>query len=341
MTPPAPSASPRRPAFRSATEEPPFWRSPEFVRFAALALIALGGAAAFLYTQRAQGNLDAERGNGTAAEVASAANAANAASTAGAAPVALSAEERAARDAYLSTAFEGALRDQDEGAEFQDSTGYRKLLEQVEKFDPANFTTRVKHQFEPAAALADPDAWRGEFVRTAGILGDIEPMRLARPVSGRKDAWRAQLGSGEEFGDRIILEFLDRPFPELSLKDLYWRPIEIEGVFYRHGTYVSDVVNSKRQTLEVTWTLPWIFVRNVRLLDESVTPTRTFLNEHPMWILAVLAFVIFGGRLLISWVQSRRRGKRRPAAPSSIRVMFEQKLREKGLPPAPPSPPKP
>lgn len=341
MTPPAPSESPRRPAFQSAREEPPFWRSPEFTRFAALALVALGGAAAFLYTQRAKDTLHGENGAATAAEVASAANAANAANTAEPIPVALSPEEKAARDTYLSTAFEGALRDQDEGAEFQDSTGYRKLLEQVEKFDPADFKSRVQRNFVPAAALADPGAWRGEFVRTAGILGDIEPLRLGRPVSGRKDAWRAQLGSGEEFNDRIILEFLDRPFPELSLKELYWRPIEIEGVFYRHGTYVSDVKNSKGQTLEVTWTLPWIFVRNVRLLDESATPTRTFLNEHPMWILAVLAFVIFGGRLLISWVQSRRRGKRRPAAPSSIRVMFEQKLREKGLPPAPPSPPKP
>ncbi len=340
MTPPTPSESPRRPAFQSAREEPPFWRSPEFTRFALFALVALGGAAVFLYTQRAKETIYVERSDGTAAEVASAANAANAANAPESATVPVSPEELAARETFLSTAFEGALRDQVEGAEFQDSTGYRKLLEQVEKFDPADFSARVKRNFAPAAALADPAGWRGEFVRTAGILGDIEPQRLGRQVSGRKDAWRAQLGSGEEFNDRIILEFLDRPFPELSLEDLYWRPIEIEGVFYRHGTYVSDVQNSKGQTLEVTWTLPWIFVRNVRLLDESVTPTRTFLNEHPMWILAVLAFVIFGGRLLISWVQSRRRGKRRPAAPSSIRVMFEQKLREKGLPPAPPSPPK-
>ncbi|MCY2961551.1 MAG: hypothetical protein NTY35_15415 [Planctomycetota bacterium] len=328
MPNPVPTGAPRRPAFLAPRTDPPFWRSPEFARFGLIALVALGGAGAFLYSQRIQSGLSAPAASGTAP------NGPPLPATATLTP-----EQIAEREAYLASAFEGALRDQADAAEFQDSTGYRKLLEQVAKFDADDFSNRTLRHFDNAAALADPNAWRGQFVRVSGILGDMVPQRLALPTGGRKDAWRAQLGSGDEFSDRIVLEFLDRPFPDMSLKDLYWRAVEVEGVFYRTGTYVSDVVNSKGQTLEVTWTLPWIFVRNVRLIDEGGTPARTFLTEHPMQILALLAFVIFGGRLLVSWVHSRRRVRRQPKGPPSIRAMFDQKLREKGLPPAPPSHP--
>lgn len=330
MPGPHPSGIPDRPVFRSARSDPPFWRSPEFTRFAMIALIALGGAAAFLYSQRIPDRGAATPSDGAATRGPSLP-----------ATASLTPEQKAEREAYLATAFEGALRDQDDGAPLQDTTGYRKLLEHIAKYDAEDFSARTQRPYDHAAAVADPAAWRGQFVRVSGLLGEIWAEKLSRPVAGRENSWRAQIGSGDEFSDQAILEFIDRPFPEATLKDLRWSAVEVEGIFYRSASFDSEFVDGKGRTIEATWTVPWIFVRNIRLLDGSASPTRTFLNDHPMLILGVLAFVIFGGRLLVSWVQSRRRVQRRPKAQPGIREMFEQKLREKGLPPAPPSPPKP
>lgn len=328
MPTPEPNGAPRRAAFLEAPEPTPFWRSAEFARFSLLAFVALGLAGAFLYFQRAQERI------ATPPATASANPALPATAT-------LTPEQRAEREAFLASAFEGALRDQADGARLQDTTGSRKLLEQISKFDAADFTARTQRTLEYAPVLADPDAWRGQFVRVSGVLGEIWAEKLARPVVGRESIWRGQLLSGEEFSEPTLLEFVDRPFPALTLHDLRHRAVEVEGVFYRTGTFDSEYVNGKGETVEATWTVPWVFVRNVRLIDEGQSPSHTFLNDHPMLVLGVLAFVIFGTRLLISWFQSRRRRQRRPQAQPSIRAMFDQKIREKGLPPAPPSPPKP
>ncbi|MBL8861839.1 MAG: hypothetical protein JNK02_07480 [Planctomycetes bacterium] len=325
MSTPRPSGAQRRPAFLTPREEPPFWRTPEFTRFMAIALVALGGAAAFLYSQRP-----------IAAPPVPAAGVASPVP----ATATLSPEARAERESALAAAFEGALRDQADGEPLQHTTGSRKLLEHVARFDPEDFTARVEARLDYMTAIRDPEAWRGRFVRIAGLVGQIWPEKLARPVLGRDSSWKGQLGSGEEFGEPSLLEFLERPFPQVALRDLEKRPVEIEGIFYRMVTFDSEYVNPKGETVEATWEMPWIFVRNIRLLDEGPGPARTFLNDHPALIMGVLAFVIFGGRLLTSWIGSRRRGQRRPApASTSIREMFDRKLRERGLPPAPPSPP--
>jgi hypothetical protein len=326
MPTPASRGDVRRPTFLQPQGQTPFWRSPEFLRFAAIALVALGGAAAFLFSQGAV----------TPKSVPTPADPAQAPLPA---TVSLTPEQRAERDAFLSAAFEGALRDQADGEPLQDTTGSRKLLQQIANFDADEFRSRTTRNLDYAAATTDPEAWRGQFVRLYGILGEVWAEKLDQPVAGREATWRAQLLTGDNFSEPNLLEFIDRPLPEMSLRDQRLRAVEVEGVFYRSGSFESVYQNGKDQTVEATWTLPWVFVRNLRLIDEGTDDRHTFLNDYPKVILAVLALVIFGGRLLFSWIQGRRRVQRRPKPPSDIRTMFEQKLREKGLPPAPPSPP--
>lgn len=327
----------RRPFLEPPTPVP-FWRSPEFTRFAALALVALAGAAALLYTQR-----DALPPEPAAQPAASVSQMPPLPATATLTP-----EELEAREAFLATAFEGALRGQENGARRSDTTGSRKLLEVIAKFDGEEFSRRTQRTLDYMAARADPAAWQGQYVRLSGLLTAVWPEKLARPVEGRTDSWRAQIGSGDEFGEPTLLEFIDRPFPGAALDDMRMRPVEIEGIFFRTTTFESEFKNKHGQTVEAVWEMPWIFVRNIRLLDTGEdAPARTFLNDHPMFVLGILAFVIFGGRLVIWWIQARRRSQRRTSAQhtspaqTDIRAMFERKLRERGIPPAPPSPPKP
>ena len=96
-----PPRVPRRPAFLEPATPTPFWRAPELARFALLAFVALGVAAAFLYFKRATEEIAAVPPP-VAAEPELPATAT------------LTPEQTAAREAYLATAFEGALRDQAE-----------------------------------------------------------------------------------------------------------------------------------------------------------------------------------------------------------------------------------
>jgi hypothetical protein len=240
MSNPDPTPHRPRPGFLTPREEPPFWRSPEFLRFGALALVALGGAGLFLWSKQAQSQLyEAPAGTGTPA------------------------------------------------AE-----------------DPAQVAAR--------AALVRP---------TDTLTPEQQAEREA---------------------------FLATPFERegASLEALRKLPVEIEGVYYRTATFDSEYTDAQGRRVEATWVMPWIFVRNVRLLEKGQTRASSVLHEHPMAVLAILAFGILGGRLVLWWIQSRRRIRRRaagpaPRAPTDIRAMFERRLREKGLPPAPPSPPTP
>ncbi len=321
----SPSDDIRRRAFLNPPKEPPFWQSKPFQIFAALAVLALAVPVLLLR------NTDAPAaGSGALTPE-------NPGTPPLPATAELTPEQRAEREAYLATAFEGALRDQTDGTDLADTSGSRKLLEHVARYDPADFTARTLRTLDYAAATADPEAWRGEFVRIYGILGEVWPEKLVRPVLGRATVWRAQLLTGENFSEPNLVEFLDRPMPELTLGDLRLRAAEVEGVFYRTGTFQSEYENGKGERVEATWTIPWVFVRNVRLIDEGQSPTRTILHEHPILAFAVLAFVIFGGRLLFSWIHGRRRVQRRPQTALGIRALSERKLREKGIPPPPPS----
>ncbi len=326
----------RRPSPFEAQAEPPFWRTPEFTRFAWLALLLIGaGIVAFVMARRA------ERA-ATPADAPAAVGAESAAPSLPPPPATatLTDAQRADRDAFLATAFEGALRDQENGQEIAETTGYRKLLEQVAKFSPEEVAQRTQRTLDYPAVLADPDAWRGEFVRLSGLVGDLMPVKLSRPVAGRSDAWRAQFLSGEDWEEGTILEFAERPLPQMRAGELRSRAAQVEGVLYRTVSFEAEVLTPRGDLVSVPRTAPWLFVRNLELIDERPGSSRAFLQDNAIVILALMAFVIFGGRLVAFWIQRRRRGSRRAVQPAGIREMFEQKLREKGHPPAPPPSPK-
>jgi hypothetical protein len=251
---------------------------------------------------------------------------------------ALSEEERAAREARLATAFEGALRDQQNGQDFVETTGYRKLLEQLAQFDPAEVSARAERSLDYEGALADPDAWRGEFVRVRGLLGEMQAQKLMRPVLGRGDAWRVQLAVANDPALALLFDSLDPPLPELTPDQARWRAVEVEGVFYRTVAFEAQPFESRGRVQQASYTLPWLLVRNVRLIDEGGQSSKTFLEEHAILLFGLLAFVIFGSRLVVYWVRRRRPPNRKPPPESGIRELFEQKLRERGAAASPTRP---
>ena len=303
--------------FRDQPPPEPFYSAPEFRRFAWLAgLVAILGIG--LYLMQASRTEKAESDRHAAARKA----------TEAFLPAhELTPEEIEQRKANLLTKFEGALTDTDNGSPLvQQTPGFWKLLEVMIKFSPEEVDRRANLEFDYATAMKDPDALRGEFVRARGILiQPLEAVKLARPVLGRTDFYRGVLTDGD---NPFLIDLTERP-EGLEDRGVY----DVEGVFYRTVTYKAND-NSKQ-------TQPLLVVRNMRKVDAATeTGWRAWMADNMFSILVGMAILVFGGRLVLSIVQGKRRhnSRREPVATGSFHQMFDQKLRADGLTPPPPHP---
>lgn len=244
----------------------------------------------------------------------------------------LTPEQVEARKNALLSKFEGALSDieNDQPLNYNETPGYRKLLELLIRFTPEEVTKRTTRDFDWKSAMDDPDAWRGEFVRARGILSYMWAIKLKTPVLGRADVYRAFLDDGDT---QFIIDLTERP-PELSPNNR--DVLDVEGVFYRTARY-EDQNGTVR-------TLPLIVVRNIQVVPAAVeSGWRAAFQEYGLWIIAGMAiFVISFALLLSAFRKQRRRPRTESSASGSFQEMFDQKLREAGkVPPAgsDPSPP--
>ena len=310
-TQPTPPPNQRRP-FQDAPQAAPFYKSREFALFArlgGLAVVVLIGLLYYLPSLQERSAQDLAAKRHAVQQTAPKHE--------------LTPEETAARETALLSKFEGALNDSKNGDDFKLTPGYLKLLETLIKYSPDDIQAKAQKDLVWADALHDPESWRGEFVRVRGIIGEMWGIKLPRPVLGRTDVYRAQLSDSE---DGLVFDITERP----TQADLAREVVDIEGLFYRTVKFQTQSGAVIEQ--------PYLLVRNIRVVPPAVeTGMRAFLRDHTLAIVGVIAFVITVLGLLTFLVQQKNRRRRAASpAPTSIREMLEQRLREEGHVPPPP-----
>lgn len=305
-TPPTPHL-PRQP-FAGMPEPEPFYRTPEFQRFVGLlGVFAIVGLIAFYFFSVQRKKVAAEQ---------------TAAVREATLPKLLSPEDAEARATRLSTIHEGSLSDTQNGTDFVETTGYRKLLQILASYPKEEVERRAVRHLDYEAAIADPDAWRGEFVWTRGIVMELYAERLRDPVFGMTDVYRGVLAEGNGT-DGLFFDLPEAP-PEF---DLRLDPVDVYGIFYRTVRYEPFSPQVKENLVR---TVPYLVVRSIRKVEDAKADPRGFL-EHPLVVTFVGAgLVLITMRLLIYLFQRRRRRSRAPALSreSGFREMFEKKLRQ-------------
>jgi hypothetical protein len=311
MTQPAdpgrPSEAPRRRPFEGQPPPEPFHRAPEFQRFiwligllvvvVLMVLYALAGSKALKPPAQAP-----------------------VASTKVPADV-----DPIARSMRLSTLFEGALVDSHNGAGFVETEGYRHLLETLANYPADQVEKLATRKLDWAAAKADPDGWRGEFVWTRGVIANRWAERLRSPVFGAQDVYRVILTDGDAT-DGVVVDMLEEP-PAVSLRG---DPVDVQGIFYRTLRYAA--VGYKDELV-----LPYVLAKSMRAVERPKRNAGGILREHGATALAGMALAIGAARLLIYAFQRR---SRRPRAASPVptvgfKKMFENRLNEGDRSPGP------
>ena len=289
----------------------PFWRSKEFTRFASIAGVAIFALLLFAYfglrqDESARREEDAAKANWPP----------------------LSTEERAARLAAQGTLFEGALREAPVAQGFEQSGGYQKMLDSLKRIRPEQVAERAQLTLDWTSLTTDPDPWRGDYMRMRGLVADIWAERLESPVFEHEDVWRGILTDAE--GDNgVVFDFLERP---PNAERLRREAVDIEGIFYRNVVYTAE--NGTQRTA------PWLLAKNLNVVPAaSESAYKATLADNTLLILALLAFAVLAGRVLISATRSRRRAPATLAPPQSIREVLEANRRRAGIRPPSRTPP--
>jgi hypothetical protein len=236
------------------------------------------------------------------------------------------AETRRVREEHVSelpTLFDGALTDTANGAGFAETDGYRKLLTVLLDHAPSAASRPSPVPLDHAAALRDPDAWRGRWVRGQGVLVSIEANRLQTPVWNRTDVVRGFL-SDEQGRQRVAFDLIDPPplgpFHEGLRRDL----VEVTGIFYRTVSYESRDGRPQQ--------MPYLLARELRTVRVAPPGFATFLKQHTTGLVIMLVMLVCAG-----WVAFRIfkyggiLGVKKPKGPVGFRRMFEDKLRAERL----------
>jgi len=308
MSDSSPTPPPPRKPFAEQREAEPFHRSPEFQRFVwLLGGLAVVGILGFYFASKAQEKEKLERA-ATAQERSL--------------PPLLPPQEQEAREKRLSTLLEGSLTDSQNGTDFVETTGYRRLLQIITSYPREEVEQRAVRHLDYEAALADPDAWRGEFVWTRGVIADLWAERLREPLFGMTDVYRGILAEGD--GKQGL--FFDLPESPPGV-DLRKEAVDVFGIFYRTVQYEPLVPETKEQTIR---TVPYLVVKTVRRVEKPKSDPAGFLKDHYVVALVGAALVIFTTRLLMYLFQRRSRRSRAPARvrEAGFRDMFETKLRQ-------------
>jgi len=235
-----------------------------------------------------------------------------------------SAHDERISDAELSVLFEGAFLQAENGQDFRETPGLRKILEQLARFDPADLTARAKESFDITAALADPRAYQGRFFRRRGLLVGLEAVRLRTPIFEHEDIYRATL---TDLRDGVVVDMLEAP-PKLELgRDV----VDVEGVFYRTVRYE----NRDGKPYEAPYFIAGSMVR----VDPDAAHKSSRLDLLGLLIAgAALAYALIRGSMILL----KHRRDHPPGPGGGIRARAEENRRQsmaesKGTLPSSPS----
>jgi len=286
--------------------EPPFWATPEFRRMGALIFLLLmvgaGGVLIYLDQNRKEQEL--------AQQEAARANLG--------APIL---PDKVLREQNLATAFQGALADTGNGEPFRETSGYTTLVRELAQYSPEEVQRKAERWIDYQGAVADPDGWRGAWVRSRGLVAAVHATKLETPVQGIKDVWRCYMSQPDK-SDKVVVDLLSEP-PEIRTNYAAW---DVEGVFYRTAKFEDND--------GLTWEVPYLVAKSIHSADP---PSRLGILDYPIvLLLAVVGLALFLARLLLLLAKSRR-----PAPPSAgehvRRLMTLQQARKTSPPTPPPS----
>jgi hypothetical protein len=186
--------------------------------------------------------------------------------------------------------YEGALRGVRDGEDFNETAGYRRLLDVVSRYAPDELAGKVEAHLDMKAALADPATWRGRIVRVRGIVAGLTAERLASRLGGHVDVYRAFVWDGES---ATAVDFLETPPPLELERDL----VEIEGVFFRTVAYTS-----RKDAVRVA---PYVVGHSLRVLDPDGLARSTGFDTFAKF-LCVLGGCLIVARLAWTLKKARR-----------------------------------
>ncbi len=238
-------------------------------------------------------------------------------------------QEPEARD--LSTLFEGHLLDtkngQDLGLETQ---GYRRLLETLYSYQHEEVRARVEGELPWKEALANPDAWRGRFVRVTGMLAGLEAIRLRDPIGRNQDVYRGVVAraDGEKpekggLNEGVVFDMFDVDPSQFDVQGSDRVAVRIQGLFYRTATYE----NRDGQMV----TAPYVLARTLELFDTEIAEKKTaWYWSGTALVLAAVAYIVF--RVLFSL--QRRQHRRDATRGTGLQEALRERRMSAGQPPA-------
>lgn len=242
------------------------------------------------------------------------------------APVAVQTEagvdspERAARlaerRALLGTLFEGCLLDSSNGQDFAETAGYRRALEILYTHPREEVAKRIVKDFDHGECVAEPDLWRGEFVRIRGLLVDAWAVRLQRPLGEHVDVWRG-IVTETDGSEGVLYDMLGRP-PE-GLVDRR-SVVDIEGLVYRTVSY---------ENRDGIWQeAPYLLVRSLGEVDTTKAAKQSLLE--PFFAILVAAAGVFVVSRIVMTMRKQSKGGGHSKSPN-----FDELFQRAARKPAP------
>jgi hypothetical protein len=212
-------------------------------------------------------------------------------------------EELAKRRLKNSLAFEGALNDTVNGDDFVETPGYRKLIELVAGSSPGDVEQRASTYLDHAAALREPDLFRGEYVRIRGLLGGLSALKLESPVHDITYVWRGTIAQPDGT-ETAVIDLVGDPPPLEPQRTV----VEVEGVVYRTVAYESRTGDER--------VAPYLIVRTVRVLQVRAEDGRAKIMITAAGAGAILLYFLLRRA-------ARKRNTRGIQKPPGFKQLFE------------------
>ncbi len=287
---------PRR-AFLEPAPQVPFLKTREGRLIVGLGLLCvMCGVAAFVQYQRTQAIVERATAERLRAEA-----------EAAAVPEVSLDEQLAQKRAALTTSYEGAFADSANGDGFLETAGYGKLVELLAGMTPEATSTKAVDYLDYPKLVAQPDLYRGEFLRVRGLIGGIHAVKLERPVHEITDVWRGTIAqpNGDE---TVVFDFIGVP-PDFESQRTV---LEVDGLLYR-------IVGYESQT-HVQRSAPYLLARSIRKI-EAASPS----GDRSKLVAILMGLLAIGGYLLL---RTTLRGRKEPfQGRSRLKSMYLERQR--------------